>query len=545
MRRLLVIITTVLASVALVAGVAVAGLVGPDDWASVPGITTTADGPVSTTPTVLALRDARLRITVDGPGEVFVGTANPVDVESYLAGVRRLSVDELKPSGATHAVIVPGDARAPQVSPPDATFWLSRAHGSGSTSIDLQLDGVAPLSLVAMPVTGDGPLTMSVALRVPHAFAVAAGTAGAALVVLVLVALARRRARRDPSASSGAASSATVGDDVRRAGVPSALRAASIPVVVTAALTGCAAVPSRVPTADPQRVSITQRELGAAVSSYNDRNNKAIARAAAGDATLWAGVDLGAVLREDEYDTAYARAARSHKKAQKTTVRVDRAFAPSFSSYPMWFVASGTMSSGTTSDDHVWVFERASAVAPWRMSASADVRAGDVPTPVPTDRPSGARPSTATDAEVAAAKDASDVVRDFVRTGVSSKLVAGTDVADFRATLEKPAKATDSYLAPVQLDPLASDGTQDAATATRVVPTADGALAVTTYSYVAMIDADYGRVLSLGDPVVAKLTHQTGDLDAVVIHGVLTVVTRLPHEGSAKILGASWSTTLG
>ncbi|NYJ07305.1 hypothetical protein [Petropleomorpha daqingensis] len=85
--------------------------------------------PVST-----SIGDARVQVTADDRGAVFVGVARADDVNAYLHGVSRTHVDALgfdSPAGTDDQF--PGGA--PSGPPADQDFWIARSSGTGTQQV--------------------------------------------------------------------------------------------------------------------------------------------------------------------------------------------------------------------------------------------------------------------------------------------------------------------------------------------------------------------------------------------------------------------------
>ena len=81
-------------------------------------------------PVETSIGDARVQVTADDGGAVFVGVARAADVNAYLHGVSRTHVDALGfDSPAGHGDQFPGGA--PSGPPADQDFWIAQSSGSG------------------------------------------------------------------------------------------------------------------------------------------------------------------------------------------------------------------------------------------------------------------------------------------------------------------------------------------------------------------------------------------------------------------------------
>ena len=135
--------------------------------------------------------------------QLFVGSAQPADLDTYLTGVPYDVITDLVPGGTAKVRPVPGSQTPP---PPSAqNFWVRNQVGS---SVSLKADLGDGTSLVVMNSDASAGVaaTVRVLLTVPGAWVtgwIVVGIAGLLLVVAVLLlyraAVARRRFRERES----------------------------------------------------------------------------------------------------------------------------------------------------------------------------------------------------------------------------------------------------------------------------------------------------------------------------------------------------------
>lgn len=152
-----------------------------------------------------------LTIDIDpvGPRALFVGTATPADLDTYLKAVPYDVVTALEPGGKATIRSVPGSALP---GPPQAEqFWKQQQTGAPGRTVSLQADLSGDPSLVVMnAVPADGvEADVVVTLTIAWAWTAAISMVAGGLVALLLCALlawrshvAGRRARAARSAAS-------------------------------------------------------------------------------------------------------------------------------------------------------------------------------------------------------------------------------------------------------------------------------------------------------------------------------------------------------
>lgn len=81
-------------------------------------------------PVHAALGDARLEVTPRGTDAVFVGVARAADVQAYLRGVSRTTIEDLGFGDSVRESDQP-PGTAPPGRPADQDFWIAQASGTG------------------------------------------------------------------------------------------------------------------------------------------------------------------------------------------------------------------------------------------------------------------------------------------------------------------------------------------------------------------------------------------------------------------------------
>ncbi|PZF79144.1 hypothetical protein C1I92_32645, partial [Jiangella anatolica] len=205
LRTVLAVALIVLGTPLLLAGAATAIYIGPDDTVEYARDEVSGDGSVAVTDVGIA--------TVTGPilhvtardtagGDVFVGVAHRIHVDSYLDGVARQTVTAADLRGEVTSSSEPGSP-APLAPPGDLDWWEASASGSGWRGVAYELTD-EPVRVVVMAPSASGePLAaeLSFGAEVDGIFVtgVLVGAGGLLLVGagVLLIWLRRRRRKRE------------------------------------------------------------------------------------------------------------------------------------------------------------------------------------------------------------------------------------------------------------------------------------------------------------------------------------------------------------
>ncbi|TDC47950.1 hypothetical protein E1212_22875, partial [Jiangella ureilytica] len=207
LRLALAVALIVLGTPLLLAGAAAAVYVGPDDTVEYARAPVSGEGSVVATDVGVA--------TVTGPvlhvsarsadgGEVFVGAAHRIHVDSYLDGVGQQTVTAADLRGEITSTPVAGGA-APAAAPGELDWWEESDSGPGWRGVAYELTD-EPVRVVVMSPSATGePLDveLSFGAEVDGFFvtAVLVGVGGLLLVAggVLLIWLPRRRRKRKPA----------------------------------------------------------------------------------------------------------------------------------------------------------------------------------------------------------------------------------------------------------------------------------------------------------------------------------------------------------
>lgn len=382
-------VLAVLGSLLLLSGVSVAAIVGPDDMAQLPTsrVQLGAAKAITTTPTVLAMQHATMKLTAQAPsGRVFVGAAHPVDASDYVSAMPAREIYRLDQHGASTEVR-PGTKTRAYNEPVGLDFWSQASHGTGSQSVTMQLQG-QPIQAVIMPLDKQTEVTLGVGLVFAHSFiaGLVAATLGATLLVIGWL-LRRRRKNGTPFGQTDL-STDPAGEVVKEErGQERVLVRGSAALAMVPLLVGCSAVPipSTAPawdTASLSRPVVKDSREGQAIFDDSEaRIFTAWAKSLAGDKDAWDSVECGALLAIDDYYSTYDMRRTDKKNIGKPVSREWRnqaTFIPSFNSYPKFLIARGQRyekGSKPGSDLGLRVIVKQHSDQPWRVLAGLDVSA--------------------------------------------------------------------------------------------------------------------------------------------------------------------------
>lgn len=155
--------------------------------------------------------DSDIRLTATSGSDLFLGTANPVDVDDYTAGVTHTTISALTWRAISATSATP-DAKDPVAAPSDVDFWLTTATGK-SAELVITPGATDPPQVVLVSKDG-APVTVRVDYRVAGIRIIVFGIigVGAALaligLVLFLVGIRRARRRKNPPVAPAAPSGA-------------------------------------------------------------------------------------------------------------------------------------------------------------------------------------------------------------------------------------------------------------------------------------------------------------------------------------------------
>jgi hypothetical protein len=345
-------------------GLVIAVLFGPDNrLSSGPHGFTSAGAAVVTAPAALDWTGGTVEVTASSPGRtVFVGLADHVDVEDYLAGTAYTRVDDIDVPWHADTSAVAGN-KAIAVVPTDADFWLVRSASDDEASVRFPLPDAA-VDLVVMDADAKPDFQVDLTMALVRDGAFISGLAlvviglGVAVAGLLLLRRAPRRGRRRAARArrTRAASSGTPG---RRRRV---MRAAAV-FTATALLAGCG-VPHHRAVEDLSKPGASLTEADSVLGSYVERRTAA---EQALDTSALADIEQGTVLDIDQ--SAFAIRGALGITGQPLEVGDSpTVWASRFDAYPLWFVTLATL----PQDDQqvAYVFLRMSSISPWRVAAA-------------------------------------------------------------------------------------------------------------------------------------------------------------------------------
>ena len=320
--------------------------------------------------------------------ELFLGTANGVDADSYLDGVAQEQISDVSfPNEVVHRFI-PGDPK-PETDIADRDWWISQDTGEKVTkTFDLDAD---PQVLVIAPANADDNLdgtTVALKMRVAGVFGlsllgIALGVILAGFAVFFFLRWWSGRIRpRKKDAYHGDEKSPE--PPRRRDGRKArSMRIATVATLGSGlALSGCSALPvaqPHTPENTPyERTAMRPGEAGKFMTGYTESLDKIL-----GDG----GTDLDKIQGAPLIDRTRAQIQIADKAKQKLRAPDFTevvAGSPSFEAYPMWFYAFGPAAEDSTEGDEqmtqVQLVTRESASAEPIVRSASYIPSDQMPT---------------------------------------------------------------------------------------------------------------------------------------------------------------------
>jgi hypothetical protein len=168
MRRLIGVVAVLVGAVAVVLGVGLAIVFGPDDRVSSGPHPLRSDGvAVVTGPSTIRYYGLTVRVGVRAarPGtRIFLALAHSVDVADYLRRSSYTRIDSVRLPWKVSTSQVHG-SRAPEAPPTDLDIWLDRQSGQPTASITMPLPDAA-VALVVMNADGSTDVNVTAELDV-------------------------------------------------------------------------------------------------------------------------------------------------------------------------------------------------------------------------------------------------------------------------------------------------------------------------------------------------------------------------------------------
>lgn len=184
MRRVVGILLMVIAVLALLAGAALAVVLGPDNRAETGPHEIATDAPIVVTePDVLGWAGPTITVSVGVADrqQVFVGAANAVDVADYVGPARRTEVTDYRLPWDISTEDVDGAERLP-VAPGDLDWWVAQETGTGDATLSVELPEQAfALAVVAVGGGSLEGLEVTASYDVDGGFGIGLGLVGFAI----------------------------------------------------------------------------------------------------------------------------------------------------------------------------------------------------------------------------------------------------------------------------------------------------------------------------------------------------------------------------
>ncbi|MGH8826951.1 MAG: hypothetical protein ACRDVZ_04975, partial [Jiangellaceae bacterium] len=189
MRRFLGVLLALIGIPVLLVGAAAAVYVGPDDTVDLLDEHTATDTAViSAGTTMWPVAGPTLHVTADGgDAETFIGLAHPVHLDSYLADVPQLRIEDVSVRGTLTTDDVAGEPGAlPAVPPADLDWWQEQAVGTGEQTISFELtETLADIVIMRAEPAAPVDVELSVAGQIRGLFVAAVAVAALGLFVII------------------------------------------------------------------------------------------------------------------------------------------------------------------------------------------------------------------------------------------------------------------------------------------------------------------------------------------------------------------------
>lgn len=201
MRKLAGVVLALIGLCVAVLGAALAVWVGTDNRAvSGPHEIDTDGVAVVTAPDALTWAGATVTLVADVPDEkpVFVGVANAVDVEDYVAQIAAVRVDSLRIPWEVDTSEQDGESVLP-ASPVALDWWIDNASGMGGAALEFELpEETVSVAVLAIGNNDLSGLTVTASYHVRGGFVAGLGAVALGLGLLLgAFVVWRGRARRD------------------------------------------------------------------------------------------------------------------------------------------------------------------------------------------------------------------------------------------------------------------------------------------------------------------------------------------------------------
>lgn len=537
------ILAGIIAVVLVVAGAAVAVLLGPDDtWGGEPTALPDGAAPVvATAPRLLNVAGVDLVVSATAAeGEAFVGAGHPVHVQDYLGEVTRTEITGLSADGIGGSQQLAGERDYPAAPPSRLDVWDQQAQGR-EAAIEVPLTPDAPVQIAALPATAKGAAPqVGIGYQLPGAFVAGVVTALVGLLLLAAMILWGRRARR---AAARRAEARSVERPAEQPAAPASLSrsATRVALVGTIAVlsTGCT-VPQEVDHGDYSGVvPLEQADAQALLDDYDVRNNAAIKKSHTGDGSLWKSADTGPMLAQDELSARFDAYDKPKGAAKPLTHEGGRVYAPVQLAYPLWAAVemkpAKPAKPAKDGAETLYVYTKDHAAGEWKASSSMSLADG-LPTAL---GPEEAAPSSQ---DLERAEDVDTLLEAWAESGAVNGLVVDQDMKDARTELHKKAKGVERIA-----DSADSWGgtrdTGDAQPAVRAIRVKEGLLVL---SEIRWTSSHYLKADWTWNPSKREQAVYGNRANGNVSHRRCSLVaaTLVPDTGDARVLGSSTSWVL-
>ena len=336
--------------------------------------------------------DSGLRITTTGADgqAVFIGTANPIDVDDYTADVARVEITKLALFQRVETSGLAGSKDLP-AEPVGLDFWIDHKYGQGAQSLVVDTSG-APAQVMVV-----APAGQPISVRVDHVVAgvrtILLGVigVGAGLVLigltLLVVGIVRRNRRQPPDpASTPTAPMPMTPPPALPTSTLARCVAGLLAVSVVLATTGCT-VPRTpkpvdvIPRADVTKVPLPSESISRVTADLETRMGTARTTSSPpGYSTeAWPTVYTGVALVSRTFGTTLAKATGDTTNRDACGLVIADLYGDHQRTYPMTTTALLRWGCRPEVEAYYTVLTRAHSYDHWLIAA--EVRAGSESTP--------------------------------------------------------------------------------------------------------------------------------------------------------------------
>lgn len=535
-------VCAVLSALILIIAVPTALKVGPDDVLNTDVETLRGGQALVLDEHIVPFARATAFLRVSSDSDLFVGTANGVDVDDYVADTNyQLITDVDFPGNLSHRLVSGSSTVA---TPPGGLDWWTSKHTGKSATVRFSTTDNPEYIVVTSP-SGKKPITIKaeMGLDVGGVFGYCLLGFGIALILLAgAVALfawwragllppprplAPRRPRRTSSRSEWPARSSRRSAGRRRAGkiLPRAVAGVVSGAAVIAA-SGCAAPaqPRVVEPSQPEKIAMPRSDAPDFLKSYSDKLETSFRHDLKGLSNI-----------QGEPQVARTRALAVTAKASGSRLNAPKyssvvAASPRLTQYPIWFIARAT--TGSKSD--YLLVERDRSTSPWRVVQTVHA---DRKLPEMVGRKDGSVP-TASKKQSKELASAAGSVAHYLQTGAKpddGTSVSAKGLSDYRAYVGKLRSKKSGFKSVADKCSVHDGGVMTR----RALKTKNSAMALAEIRCTLTVSVRSSFSLDLGSSIEALLGSNAGGHTIKVTTSHPVAMSRMDG-GTTEVAGGDW-----